>query len=74
MKSKMPIRTTIVAAAAALSVTVMPCRVRAADSQMEWHLTHPVADFSPGLGDSRSSGAQDYFFLGAGAASPCSRT
>jgi opacity protein-like surface antigen len=34
---------------------------------MEWRLAHPAADFSPGLGHSRSSGSQECFFLGAGA-------
>jgi opacity protein-like surface antigen len=67
MNSKQLITTTIVTAATTLSVALMQCSTRAADSQMEWRLAHPVADISPGLGHSRSTGEQETFFLGAGA-------
>jgi opacity protein-like surface antigen len=67
MNPKQSIKTTVFAATATLGLVVMPCCLRAADSQMEWRLEHPLADFSPGSGHSRSPGDQDYFFLGAGA-------
>jgi opacity protein-like surface antigen len=67
MNSKQLITTTVLTAATTLSLAMMPRSTRAADSQMEWRLAHPAADFSPGLGRSRSTGDQETFFLGAGA-------
>jgi opacity protein-like surface antigen len=67
MNSKQLIKASMVTAATTLTLAVMPSVVPAADSQLEWRLTQPIADFSPGLGASGSSGDQETFFLGAGA-------
>jgi opacity protein-like surface antigen len=65
MNSKQLITTTIATATTTLTLAVIPSSVRAADSQMEWRLTHPAADFSPGVEVAGSAGDQEGFHLGA---------
>ena len=67
MNSKKSIIATMITAATTLTLAVIPSSVPAADSQMEWRLTHPAPDSSQGLEFSSSAGDQEGFYLGADA-------